>query len=885
MHPFTPPSDQLSEQMRYIEEDLLLSSESEPYLPPPHIAARISRAKVRSSAASSRRNSITSSRSTRSGHGPPQSSHVAQHLRRADLLEKRKAKAAIRNAHAEEVRSRAAILREAPRNAITSREDRALAAQQAREKYLAQVKANCAEEVQRSKRVAAQQREKRARENIKLKEDMDARHTEAEKRKNLLQQHRRPRTATVSDKKPKYVWKPTSPAQAAIIIQKAWRKRQWTRIVEEFLGLGLTLDAVSKGSLEEVGELLNEERLLDCTSRMLPYLGLENDKGRTFLSIFLILGNPAQLFSQRGDQEQDLANKARELWTEFNCMLIAPYPTPLVSLFSQYEVAFASWRQHDSSRLVSAMVAQFVELDAIWQSVKEDTDGGVAEDYKVGIQDNQSVILAKLKKFVGPERAMKLIRDAVRASRKANAKKKQEAKASRKPRVVVDPQPDKPRVASNVDPLPAANAAEAGNPTRRQLESSSLVPENRIIMHELAINKDWKIDAEPKDSVRDETLSAISRDLQRGLDAGLGDIWVPAMAEIIRDRLLSLLKPGNSLHTMISEALDTELIAREVKLGNFAYEKFFAFLNTVLPQLCAPVRDNMVKALSTDPSDDPVNQLARIFYVVDIIRLDMLNFTLQRLVPTLLEQASGYETRRFAADLNGRFPDRTLQWWQGSKANQEGDVSSNKIYMTGLVDLATGTAPLEKGDLPETMLLDLDRLNRLRRDNFRVILIGSILSIAKNLLRRDVRTLWKAEAQRMFDLPFTSPPAAFVSIIESRYALPAMTKTQLTTGINRLLLDAREGQANHPVLKVLSKKVKTHVLMRLSASSAEERTRLSAVATETLATGGLPEFVGRIHEMIAELERVAQLDRESHGQWYEMVTARLKVEEAKVGSV
>ena len=71
--------------------------------------------------------------------------------------------------------------------------------------------------------------------------------------------------------------------------------------------------------------------------------------------------------------------------------------------------------------MISNMVAQFVELDAIWHSVKNDTAGEVTEDYKEGIRNNQTLVITRLKKLAGPERAMKLIRDAIRKSRKEKA--------------------------------------------------------------------------------------------------------------------------------------------------------------------------------------------------------------------------------------------------------------------------------------------------------------------------------------------------------------------------------------------------------------------------------------------------------------------------------
>ena len=77
---------------------------------------------------------------------------MAQHLRRTSILESRKARLADRAAHAEQVRLRAALAKKTPRS--SNSEERALAAQQARERHLAQVAAVCAEEVRRAKKVA-----------------------------------------------------------------------------------------------------------------------------------------------------------------------------------------------------------------------------------------------------------------------------------------------------------------------------------------------------------------------------------------------------------------------------------------------------------------------------------------------------------------------------------------------------------------------------------------------------------------------------------------------------------------------------------------------------------------------------------------------------------
>lgn len=925
MHPNT-----ISEEV----QDLMMSSDgeaSESFRPPPHIAARIYKnpsSRRKTSAASSRRNSMTShhsSRSARSGQGRPLSTHIAQHLRRASIIESRKAKAADRNAHAELVRLRAAQNKAAPRITANS-EEKAMAVQQARERYLAQVKASCAEEVKRSKRVAEEQREKRAAETLRLREDMEERHAEAEKRKILLQQsQRRPRVSTIpsiedtegSLKKPSYVWKPNSPKRAAEIIQRVWRHRMWQRNTREFLQLGLTVEAIQKTSFEDVGELFSQERLLTTTIKLLRLFKLhnpdddsaqENAAARTFLSSFLVLGHPAYVLSKEGEQEQDLTNRATELLLQFNRVINVQEPPATVNTLAElsesyaaYHAAFTAWREHDSSYMVSSMVAQFVELDAIWQTVKDDRDGAVANDYREGIQHNQTLLLARLKKLTSPERAMRLIKDAVKASRKSKATKKREAKTDTKPRVASSSSMAETRSSTAViEPaldkiISVPDSSNSSTRARSQLERSSLVPDNRVVIHEIAIYKEWKIDVEPKLSMRDNLIASVSSDLQRALDAGLDDIWIPAMAETLQEKLLNLLTPGNSLYRLIKEALDPSLVAAQVKHATFSYVKFFAFMDTILPQLCAPVRDLDVKDLATNPSEDPIKQLARLYYVIDIIQLDMLNFTMTRLAPTLLKESSGYESRRFTKELNGRFPEKTLMWWKDSaiKAQEEltrrssgtavvatGRATAPRIYMYGLTDLAIRADPITDDAFPETLALDRERFSRIHADILRMITISSILVTAKSLLRRDVRSLWKAEAQRMWDLPFSSASAAFVSIVESRYALPPTTQQQLSGTITRLISDAREEQVTHPLMKVMLKKMKAHVLTRMCAASAEERIKATATAGEVLGMGGLPEFVTRISDIVNELSRVAEVDRDCHGEWYEKIVKMTSKDES-----
>lgn len=950
------------------DHDLIMSSDGETtqlYDPPPHIAARFHRPpnnRRKSSAASSRRNSISSlhshhsHHSNRSSHGGPQSSHLAQHLRRASIIETRKARLADRAAHAEKVRLRAAMVKAAPRVSTTS-EERVLAAQQARERYLAQVAANCAEEVKRAKKVAEDMKEKKAAEHLKLKWDMEEKLAEAEKRRALYQNSRR-RAATglpvVEEKKAtRTVFKPLGADGAARVIQEAWKRSQRRQVVKEFLALGLTRDSLMTGDFEKAGELFSQTKVLTSTAKVLKLcMPLEGEMGvtwdmanvRTFLSSFLIVGHPEEVLSESGEQEQDLITKANELIAAFEHLLSTPSillgnnPSQVHSesfgeAWSTFCTAFAAWKAKDSTVLVQTMIAQFVELDAIWQTVKGDTNGDVAADYHAGIDYNKTMLLARLKKLVGPDKALMMIRDAIRESRKAKARPAKRHPSDIKPRAAVTRTVGEATGSESRSlsiQLDDAQSTTISSAPRVGLHASELqrvlqpIPDNRVLVHELAIDREYTI--KPQEGLQQIINRAVFDTMRTDVDAGIGDRWVVAMAETIRGRLLRLLAHGNSLHQLITEVLDTTIIENQVRMGSFSYERFFSFMATILPKLCAPFRDADVRALTEDQSNNPdmIERLAKLMRAIDLLSLDYSNFLLAVNAPTLIAEGPGYEQRRFAQDLEtGAITlAKTYRWWRLAKAKAlaeadrrttENDTtpgnrpSPERIYIHGLVDLATGFGSLRDIDVPETLELDKARLSRLRADIRKIVTISTILLTAKNLLKRDVRSQWKAEATRIWDLlsetvptdpvpsasqsqpqphphphpPTTTPPpddlpTKLLSTIAAAHVLPPATKSLLAATVRRVLAfyfqhPVANQQPTDHVMRVLHQKLRSHILTRCLASSATDRVRAASEASGVLAAGGMAEFVSRVGGLVEEVVRVGEVDRGSHGGWYEGV--------------
>lgn len=921
------------------EPDLTLSDvDGQMFNPPPRIAARFYRSsnnRRKSSAASSRRNSISSThshQSNRSYRSACQSNHVAQHLRRASILESRKARLADRAAHAEQVRLRAALAKAAPR--ASNSEEKALAAQQARERHLAQVAAQCAEEVRRAKRIAEEMKERKAAEERRYRIEMEERLAEAEKRRlEYKRNSRRPRTTSspVSESKKGRLRSGLSPDVAAKRIQTAWRTSLKKRIVDAWLELGLSIDKVHDTNFDEVTALLSEEKVLTTTEKIMGLFALlpQGDASpsgsaiRTFLSAYLLLGHPAHVLSRDGDQEQDLITKAKDLIITFESALArltsynnyTPSPTRLetVSLaHSAFVTAFSDWKARDSSALIETMIASFVELDGIWQSVKDETTDEVANDYRNGIRDNQAMLLSKIKKLAGPDRALLLIRKAVRESRKSRLKKKPTGDV--RPRVAVESTSQHSSVSEGTAALQTAAASQLtaaqGNvpPNGHQANSLakvfSIVPSNRVLIHELAVDKEYRIDPSPNADIRDALNREVCDSMRRGFENNESTAWTVAMAENIRAKLLRLLKPGNSMHTLISDTLDADLINQQCQQGQFSYSKFFTFIANILPKLCAPFRDTEVRALANDLQEEGslpemIEKLFKLLHVIDLLSLDYSNFLLTQATPTLLKEGPGYEQRMFAQDLESRAItlERTRRWWNSAAVNMHTEAdrrdpwndpnpinrpTPQKIYARGLVDLAIATPPLRDSELPETLDLDRERIARIRADALRITTIGGILLTVKNLLKRDVRSQWKHEASRMWEvlkegyLRDPNTPSKVLSLLESSHAMPPATRAQLSTIITRLLTQAQSGKLSDPVMKVLFQRLKSHIFNRVSASSSGERVKAATTAGEGLATTGLPEFVTQVGEIVELLRRISEVDRKTHGDWYEQIAEEME---------
>lgn len=797
--------------------------------PPARIAKRLQRrsnSRRRSSAHSSRRSSISSLNSRVSSlscHGGPYSTHIAQHLRRASIIENRKARLAERAAHAEQVRLRAAAAKAAPR--ISNSEEKALAAQAAREKLLAEITARCAEEVRRAKEVAEETREKKAAEHARLEAQIAEKFADAARRKSNYQMNtRRPRTASLAAVEEKKIepteLKKIGRTAAVKVIQRSWRKSYGRRLACSFRDAGIGVDLLASKDFEHVTKLISGELTMTVALRMMQFLGLQDNEtdetakrgaARVFLSAFMVVAHPVPTFSHGGKepQEQDLIRRAQAMTSAIQTCIDALTCDQklhlakghLQALFLNFTSGFHAWKTQDLGILADVWVASFVNFDLIIQATKDSNDGHVAEDYLNAIKTEQTKILVHLKRLLGPDKALDRVRRAVRRARRDRAARKTKGPAENVPRASTPIDMDIDAVPTNFLTPPAtpreAQQSETASSFLKKLElSMTVLPSNREIAHEIQVSGNFEIHEHPWTDARDTFMTALKRDMRSSLQHGGTEAeadWTHAMVILIKNKLLQVVTPKHNLYERINTFLDARLLAQQVQKGMFVYNEFFLTLANIIKHLCSPGRDELVRQFSEDTESDTVERLFRLIHIIDLMILDYLNFQFRIAASAVRHKGHEHEHLIFEKDLNENRHslDKTRAFWSRGRAaviSNTPQPNPNAVYARALTDLVLSNAPIDHNKLPETLFFDWLRLLDLRARAFHIVAIASVLLTSKLRLRRNREALWAREAEQLMRIDIHATDAAsIVRQIESGHMMPDTTRAGLMDFVSRVL--------------------------------------------------------------------------------------------------
>ncbi|KAJ6257200.1 hypothetical protein Dda_8086 [Drechslerella dactyloides] len=920
---------------------------------PPHLAARFYKPKKPTQR---RRSSSTSS--TGPGYVHP---IERAHSRRLKFLESRKSRLAAQALHAEKVRSR---VNHGSHQMLSARlqalNDSLAAAKEAREALLAKTAATCAGEVAKAKAIAEEVRLKREDEIRAIKDGMQDKLNAAEERRLELlkaRQYRRPRGSSASLKTTNEINEVVEPLRkaaresaaaaapspkrqqtaeeirdaAARRIQRVWLAHRNAAVVSDFTSRGFTIDAIKMMSFEEATSTIQNPEFVRATSSLLRLGGLLEDAAeavnvmkacRTFLSAYLILGHPAEVLSNDGESEKTLITQSRDLLCAFESWISTANssngfrgsPTSqkaLVGAYQPFSIAFNAWKERDQLELLNGMIGQFVELDLLWQKVKEDSEPQVAAEFKESIQENQMMILSRMK-AIGGKKATEMLRKAITKSRRKLHRKQ----ADKKPRAVLAEAETAGPAPQPVDMESAMQHVEEGT---RADEGSALSYENvlnpetrfklsnRIIAHELLLDPGFRFKERQKDAI-EQTVEFQAKkafyDLMReDIAAGESEKWIPSMAETVRQKLLRLVAPGSATHQLISNVIDIELITQQCRVNTYDYVAFFNFIYSLLPKLCSPARDEACQALVSDQSADQdyITRLEKLLDFLELMQLDHTNYHLMVAAPLIIRDAVQYEHQMFAEDLaQGSLGLATTKEWLKTAVTervaelQSRDVENvnhprqqpttlslvNQAYVSLFIHLDASVR------VPETFHLDMEKLSNTFSSVQQVVLSSAMLLTIKSLLRKDARTAWRPLREKTVELMDRRDATAdenaellaeFVkddvaaTPSEAQLAHIRSAARRLFSGIAAYEKGDASGLRADPVVKVMLSRLRGFILARLNAQTPKEKVRLASGASETLTSFGMAEQIAEVGGLVERLLTLAAVNRACYGKWYDEI--------------
>ncbi|MBN3321989.1 T11L2 protein, partial [Atractosteus spatula] len=310
---------------------------------------------------------------------------------------------------------------------------------------------------------------------------------------------------------------------------------------------------------------------------------------------------------------------------------------------------------------------------------------------------------------------------------------------------------------------PASSPPKLG--TFDELMVSARDLSNLSLAHEIIVNGDFHVKQPdlPQDSLERRVKEIVHKAFWDRLEAELSDDppeyeYAIRLLEEIKETLLSFLNPGaNRLRNLICEVLDMDLIRQQVDNEALDIRALADYVVFVMGKLCAPVRDEEVRKLKEN-SGSVVSLFREIFRVLDLMKMDMVNYTIQSLRPQLQYHSIEYERAKFqsivektpsALDHTTEWIKETIEELMSAKpvATQEsGPPKATGAIPSPIVVLNTGYVKLLSWDyrkraLPETLMTDEVRLRELQQRLGLLKAVACVLLVVYNTVGGSVSGL------------------------------------------------------------------------------------------------------------------------------------------------
>ena len=177
--------------------------------------------------------------------------------------------------------------------------------------------------------------------------------------------------------------------------------------------------------------------------------------------------------------------------------------------------------------------------------------------------------------------------------------------------------------------------------------------QNMTLAHEISVDQNFKLEKPELDPnsiekhIHDTVHKAFWQSLKEDFEKDPVDY---KHAHVIigeaKQGLLSLLLPNHvKFREQIEAVLDMDLIKQAMDGNVFDYQQYALFIIDTMSKLCAPARDADLERLSKVV--EPVEVFRGIMETLELLKLDMANYTIQQMRPHIQQQVVAYEQKKF----------------------------------------------------------------------------------------------------------------------------------------------------------------------------------------------------------------------------------------------
>ncbi|XP_015433465.1 PREDICTED: T-complex protein 11-like protein 1 [Dufourea novaeangliae] len=424
---------------------------------------------------------------------------------------------------------------------------------------------------------------------------------------------------------------------------------------------------------------------------------------------------------------------------------------------------------------------------------------------------------------------------------------------------------------------------------------------NMALAHEIAVDKNFQLQ---KVELEDGTFH---RRVKEIMHKAFWNLLAEQLAEDppnytqalvllndIKERLDELVLPHHAkIRENLKEVLDVDLIKQQAEKGVLDFQHYAQYVISIMSKVCAPVRDSMIRELGQ--KTDVIEVFRGIMEILQLMRLDLANFTITMMRPNIVAWSIEYEKAKFAEFLkiNANGLQHTEKWllrhFDPTKIIAD-SADINTVRQTTHCLLTEAYLDLLEWDFSpdaETLMLDQGRLLELRDKTSRLSVIGAVILLSNNTIgppihgvssfKKNIKQHLNVLLESVHsnkDLETAMPNIVLQLKADVKLTLQEIQAAPLSSELETLL----EGQ----ILELVKQEHKIRHLISLRIRQFLQKIILSQSAAPQQVPPGLSSLQEELTAITAQFLILISHNRSVFGEYYqEIVTNALIKKEAE----